>query len=109
YVLQEITRLMDILRELPGAPPSAWLRRVASWRYARDGGADAWIRQRLASEALDGPQTRLVRRVLDVAGAAGIAFEAAIVDRFLPVVQSRLERRKRDLGLFDFDDMLVLV
>jgi len=40
-------------------------------------------------------------------GAA--ALEALAVQRFLPVVRDRLERRKREQGLFDFDDMLTLV
>ncbi|HWV37896.1 MAG TPA: UvrD-helicase domain-containing protein [Vulgatibacter sp.] len=37
------------------------------------------------------------------------ALEALAVQRFLPVVRERLARRKREQGLFDFDDMLTLV
>ena len=40
---------------------------------------------------------------------ASVALSAAIVERFLPLVQERLARIKREQGLFDFHDMLALV
>jgi exodeoxyribonuclease V beta subunit len=38
-----------------------------------------------------------------------VPFKAAIVQRLLPPVEQRLAERKREAGLFDFDDMLLLV
>lgn len=40
---------------------------------------------------------------------AAVSLEVALVQRFLPAVREGLERRKGELGLFDFDDMLALV
>lgn len=53
----------------------------------------------------DGDATRDLAAIGD--GAATL--EALAVQRFLPIVRDRLERRKREQGLFDFDDMLTLV
>ena len=38
-----------------------------------------------------------------------VPLEVALVQRFLPRVQARLDREKRAAGLFDFQDMLALV
>lgn len=42
-------------------------------------------------------------------GGVAIPFAAALAQRFLPPVRERLVRRKREEGLFDFDDMIRLV
>ena len=46
---------------------------------------------------------------IDELHEASVALSAAIVERFLPLVQERLARIKREQGLFDFHDMLALV
>lgn len=46
---------------------------------------------------------------LQALGGVAVPFVAAVQQRFLPLVERRLETRKQEHGLFDFDDMLTLV
>ncbi|HEY0839893.1 MAG TPA: UvrD-helicase domain-containing protein, partial [Vulgatibacter sp.] len=62
---------------------------------------DAWVDPGGAEE---GPARDLAAIDADV-----VRLESLAVQRFLPLVVERLERRKREQGLFDFDDMLGLV
>jgi exodeoxyribonuclease V beta subunit len=52
-----------------------------------------------------GPTERLCTAALALVDAAP-PFPAALVHTFLPVVSAELDRRKRDAGEYDFDDML---
>src|SRR5262249_50376034 len=50
----------------------------------------------------------LLARVQALADAA-IPLASAVAQRFGPLVEERLRARKRAAGLYDFDDMLILV
>ena len=52
-----------------------------------------------------GPLLAAVAELVD----AAVPLETAMAQRFGPLVEERLRARKRAAGLYDFDDMLVLV
>jgi len=65
------------------------------------------MRERAAIRpALEGDDGSLDLEAID---EGRVTLEALAVQRFLPLVRERLEARKREQGLFDFDDMLTLV
>ncbi|HET9450498.1 MAG TPA: UvrD-helicase domain-containing protein, partial [Aggregicoccus sp.] len=59
--------------------------------------------------ALEGAYCRRVWAWLQAVRAQASSPKAALVHAMLPAVRERLVQRKRELGLFDFDDMLTLV
>lgn len=56
-----------------------------------------------------GPEARALLEVLAELDAASVPLQAAVVQRFLPVVEAALETIKAREGWLDFDDMLELV
>lgn len=80
----------------------------AADKYDRGNGVLAYVLQKLDGLVLSGPAASVVDWVRD-AQRAIVPLLAALVQAFLPTVRVRLDRRKREGGLFDFDDMLSMV
>ena len=55
------------------------------------------------------PSRTAILQAVEALHEAACPIDAAIAQEFLPHVQERVQRRKRDQGQFDFDDMLQLV
>ena len=55
------------------------------------------------------PGIEPLRAAIEALTDAAVPLETAVVQRLGPLVEDRLRVRKRAAGLFDFDDMLVLV
>ena len=67
-----------------------------------------WILNRLPSPTASSPLGPL-HAALGVLDRAFAPLSALLANHLLPLVRARLERRKREAGLFDFQDMLTLV
>ncbi len=69
----------------------------------------ASIHGELADHAGRDPLAAELRRAALVLDAVFAPLSALLANHLLPLVRARLERRKREAGLFDFQDMLTLV
>lgn len=103
---QRLCELGRLMRSQPGFRLSDVLTRLADAEDARK-----YLREKLDEAPVgDDPLVQTVVAAfheLDRLGRCGL--QGALVDRLLPKVRARLERRKREQGLFDFQDMLTLV
>jgi exodeoxyribonuclease V beta subunit len=77
-------------------------------KYAGNGGVVAYLVAKLDGHTLGGPGARALAFAKELYHAV-VPLLAALAHVFLPSVLHRLERRKREGGLFDFDDMLTMV
>jgi exodeoxyribonuclease V beta subunit len=83
---------------------------TAGWADGGDKSKIAYVLKALSSDkAQAAASAGTVIAFLEELLEALVPFSSAIAQRFLPVVRARVDRRKRELGLFDFDDMLTLV
>jgi exodeoxyribonuclease V beta subunit len=97
-----VTSFLDH-REVP-----RFLRDHGQFLAQYDGAPLRYILEKLDGAALDAVGQRAVRALGRLEQAA-VPLLAAVAQVFLPAVRSRLDRRKREHGQFDFDDMLSLV
>ena len=67
-----------------------------------------WILQRVP-EKCGVPKMELLREGVARLQGAAPCLQAAVAQRFLPPVLQRLRTRKREAGLYDYDDMLTVV
>ena len=98
-------QLAPVLESAPSLGPPALLARLAELRSGRGKDELAYLLDKTPASGALAPLRAAVAGLESVA----VSLEAALVQRFLPAVRERLERRKREQGLFDFDDMLALV
>ena len=99
-------RLAAIFDQLAGAAGN--YARFLGWLRAAGDDHLGYVLGKLAGKDL-GPGLSDIRARLVELRAAAVPLEAALAQKLLPLVQERAARRKREAGLFDFDDMLALV
>ncbi|RYE94302.1 MAG: hypothetical protein EOO75_02325, partial [Myxococcales bacterium] len=92
-----------ITRFLDHRDPARYLQ-----EHEDDGAPLGYVAASLAGHDLDDVGTR-VQRSIEALAPRSVPLRAALAHEFLPRVRQRLDRRKRELGHYDFDDMLTLV
>jgi exodeoxyribonuclease V beta subunit len=103
--LSELSAL--VVRYLDHQDPARFLQELEG-HQGSGGGLLEFMVTRLQDRPLEGEGERLFR-ALQALDQAAVPLVAALAHEFLPGVRMRLARRKRELGHFDFDDMLTLV
>lgn len=104
-MLKRFVDLAPILESAPTLGAPALLANLAGFRYGKGKDEFAYLLEKTPDSGALAPLREAVARLESVA----VGLEVALVQRFLPAVRAGLERRKREQGLFDFDDMLALV
>jgi exodeoxyribonuclease V beta subunit len=101
-IARKIKALADIVEQAQGERNLPRYVELASELESLD-----WV-EKLRGVRLTGPTARLCAAVVSLVDATP-TFEAALAHVLLPPVREELDRRKRDAGQYDFDDMLTRV
>jgi len=88
---------------------AAFLQAFDAWRGSGKEDSLDYLDEALAKAPSGLDTVDRLKRLLTRLRSAVVPFAAAIAALFLPRVLARLDRRKLDAGVFDFDDMLLLV